>query len=210
MKASIAIPLGSLGIFAYFAVAPAGASQWYEDAGNSWAHVSSNACDVMTSAITHWFTKDGPYQTGGNPATAKMYAVMTNSTVSQVLGGKTSGYRQLEVHNLSNKDGSTLAGIYDSVAQAGVPFFLQVVPVPAQVGSALTLIDWAVKNNAKQSKASELAALMTSGGELENGFTVNKNGNETWLVRQIYYNVSVNNQPRRYLICTWQYPVAIK
>jgi hypothetical protein len=185
-------------------------AEWYETAGNSWAHVSDNACSVMTSAITHWFTKDGPYQFAGNPATAKMYAIVSGPTVNEVLAGKSSGYRVIEVHNLSNKDGSTLADLYNDVADAGVPFFLQVVPLPAQIGAPLTLLDWAVKNSAKQSKASELAALMTSGGQLENGFTISKNSSKTWLTRQIYYNVSVNNQPRRYLVCTWQYPVSIK
>ncbi len=186
------------------------AAEWYETAGNSWAHVSDNACNVMTSGITHWFTKDGPYQFAGNPATAKMYAIISDSTANAVLAGKLSGYRVIEVHQLSNKDGSTLADLYSSVAAAGVPFFLQVFPLPAQIGAPLTLLDWAIKNSAKQSKASDLAALMTSGGQLENGFTISKNGNETWLTRQIYYNVSVNNQARRYLVCTWQYPVLIK
>ena len=145
---------------------PSEASQWYEDAGNSSAHVSQTACDVMTSAITHWFTKDGQYQIVGNVATAKRYAIIPSSTVSSVLGGKSSGYRQIEVHNLSNKDGTTLASLYRSVGNAGVPFFVQIVPVAAQVGAALALIDWAVKNNALQSNASDLAALMTSGGQL--------------------------------------------
>jgi hypothetical protein len=189
---------------------PALSAQWYEDAGNSWSHVSQTTCDVATSGITKWFVKDGPYQFGGNPATAKMYAIITGATVNDVLAGKSAGYRSIEVHNLSNKDGGTLADIYRKTADAGVPFFLQVTPVPAQVGVAMTLLDCAVKNHAQQSNASDLAALMTSGGELENGFTITKDGDKTWLTRQIYYNVSVNDQKRRYLICTWQYPVAIR
>lgn len=185
------------------------AEQWYESAGNKWAHVSQVACDVATSGITKWFTKDGPYQFGGSPANAKLYAIMKRSVVDTILQGKNIGYQQIELHSLSNKDGMTLAKEYSKVADAGVPFYLQILPLPAQIGTSLSLIDWALKNSASRGNASELAALMPSGGELENGFSIAKQGDRVWLVRQIYYNVSVNKQMRHYIICSWQYPVSI-
>lgn len=197
-------------IIAVFLVCMPAESEWFHDAGNRWDHISQTACEVMTSGITKWFTKDGPYSFGGNPATAKMYAVINSDDARSILGGKSAGYQIIQTHSLSNSDGATLSKSYSAVADAGVPFFLQVVPLPAQVGTAMSLLDWAVKNGAKQSKASEIAALMPSGGLLENGFTLANKAGNYWLTRQIWYKVSVNDRARNYLVCTWTYPVAIK
>lgn len=187
------------------------ADNWADHAGNSVNHVSGKACDVMTSALTKWFVKDEGYTTKGFPAASKLYAVMSANRIEQVVKGKKTGILVIEQHQLSNKDGVTLAKSYSEVASASVPYFLQfgAIPFPEFVGGAITLLDWALHlNSVQRTTAADLVTLMPSGGTLSKSLAIAADQPpHRWLLQQIAFETTVNNQKRSYVVCSWAFPL---
>lgn len=129
-------------------------AEWYESAGNKWRHVSDVACDVMTSALTGWFTAPPPYKVVGNSAIAKLYAEVSATQRMLIAGNALTGQRPREVHELTRAEGSTLGGAYEQVANARVPFIVNMgmVPFPSGGGAALTLLDALLSQSMNQIK----------------------------------------------------------
>lgn len=169
----------------------------------------------MVVSTCHGFQvwwKSFPYSIEGKPVSGQLYVTMHNEKVNRIINGKKTGVHVEESHDLNEDDAKFFSAIYKDAGSASIPIIASLTAglIPG-VGEAMSFLDWAIQNAPNAEKASEVGMLMESGGRIDRIFSIwEKQDNEPWITISNTYNVDVNQKEKRYLLCTWSYPLKVK